>query len=745
VRGAGKRNYTRKRSCTEVEVREGLVPRKKIKSGYIHPAAEEASERLVPRTKLKSGYIHPAAEEASERLVPRTKLKSGYIHPVAKETIVTSIAAGSINCADNVPKALEEPVITTDRIYCKSNACLDRVLSMLHTRLLEGDDTANCEIDACILPCSILNSLQVAKDQIGEASYVSHVHPTSGTSTNTCMHSMLTCLCMKREHEIHIKKVGYVQQFDMHCPKNMTNHARSGVGKGLKGCSIPLESLFGSKDCLQYDSLPDIGSFIRASLQRRFFTPALIKNQDRLCNEEKLHAQCNDRGKTPVVNLIRTPVVNTLLQGICCSILQESIPCLKRTKRRKEASWVCENSSAYEVVACINIMHGTMLRLYPHASKQPTFTARVNIVSRLSLLLADNMVHQIQFLNEYPSLVKICFMEYTMNMLKDYMPCERKLILSSEMLQLYETMGLLMCDNFRQDAIVTGNESWKEMDTFAEVNIEKCMRICKFKMLRITEPRIKRSLDAKLFDPAMLQFKYMYNYTSNLKELYVTANEATATYARTIHESLICYPLPHWVYEEQLRSMSAMHGACSYRYRAVQYTHICVVCAINNKLNSSKMRMCSVTGDVNCVTCPTGTIVKVDMLGILLKICNTSYYMCPICTNFTIWHADGHDLCPDFMKYEKVHTIGNGCVCQCTDHVKYLSRYTPLNQLCEACNTTRAAKHVIIVPDLNKRVMQQVHLCKRHIPTEHMMKHVYNTTDLKNAISEHTSQRKRYF
>jgi hypothetical protein len=701
VRSTAKRSYPRKRNRMEMDTREGLVTRK--------------------------------------------KKKKCHIHPVNEKPVITSVTAENINCAQSTPGAPEESVVASERIYCKANACLDHVLSMLHTRLLQGDDTVNREIDACILPCSILNSLQNAKDKTPLSSDVSHTHPTSGTSSSTCMHSLLTCLCMKREHDIHIKKTGYVQQFDMHSPKNMTNHSRSGVNKGVKGCSIPLESLFGSKDCLQYNSLPDIGSFIRASLQRRFFTPALIKNQDRLCNEEKLHAQCNDRGKTPMVNLIRTPVVNTLLQGICCSILQESIPCLKRTKRRKEASWICENSSAYEVVACINIMHGTMLRLYPNASKQPTFTARVNIVSRLSLLLADSMVRQIEFLNEYPSLVKICFMEYTMNMLRDFMPCERKLILSSEMLQLYETMGLLMCDNFRQDAIVTGNESWKEMDTFAEVNIEKCMRICKFKMLRITEPRIKRSLDAKSFDPAMLQFKYMYNYTCNLKELYVGATEATATYVRTIHENLICYPLPLWIYKQQLRSMSMMHGACNYRYRAVQYTHICVVCAINNKLNASKMRMCSITGDVNCVTCPMGTVLKVNMLGIILKICNTSYYMCPICTNFTIWHADGHDLCPDFMKYEKVNTTGSGCVCQCTDHVRDLSRYTPLNQLCEACNTTRVAKHVIIVPDLQKRVMKQVHLCKRHIPTEHTMKHVFNTDDLKNAIHEHTSQRKRYF
>jgi hypothetical protein len=441
----------------------------------------------------------------------------------------------------------------------------------------------------------------------------------------------------------------------------------------------------------------------------------------------------------------RTPVVGVLLQGICCSILQDSIPCLKRTKRRKETTWACEHAPTYDVIACLNILHGTLLKLYPNAAKQPTFTARVNLVHRLSMLLTSNFKQQLDFLNTYPSLVKICFMEYTMNMFRDFMPCERKLILAPEMLHLYETMGLLMCDNFRQDALVTGHETWESMDSLAEINIEKCMRICKFKMLRITEPKIKRSLNCKLFDPSILQFRYIHNYTPNLKELYQSSNETVTDYAIAVHENLMCFPLPSWVYKQQIQMMSKLHGACSYRYRAVQYTHICCVCAINNKLNASKMRMCSITGEVNCVTCPRGTVLKINMMGIVLKICNTSYYMCPICTNFTIWHADGHDLCTDFIGNSEAEVSSNGCVCQCTEYLQHIGKCKPPFRLCDACINHRMAKHTILVPDLEEKVMRQVHLCKRHVPTEYIMRDVFNSNDLKNAIHGYASQRKRYF
>ena len=36
----------------------------------------------------------------------------------------------------------------------------------------------------------------------------------------------------------------------------------------------------------------------------------------------------------------------------------------------------------------------------------------------------------------------------------------------------------------------------------------------------------------------------------------------------------------------------------------------------------------------------------VNMLGIFLVVCNTSYYMCPCCTKIVVWRGDGMDLLP---------------------------------------------------------------------------------------------------
>jgi hypothetical protein len=627
-----------------------------------------------------------------------------------------------------------------DRIYCKQNNCIDQLLRGLHSRLLHGDESANLGISACIIPCAILKKMQ----NISRGA--DPVNTKHTTENGIRMHTVITCFCGDPEHDIRICKDMYIPQFEMYRPRNMVNGDKVYKRRSLIPCRLPIQSLFANSVCLQYEQLPDIGSHIRASMHKRFFSQILMKNQQRLCTEEALHPQCNDRRK--VCNMVhyRKPVLQILIQGICCAILQESIPCLKRAKRRKESTWCVNEVSRSDLLACINILHGTMLKLYPVGTKQPTFSARVNITYRLSDILALGTDDQMNFLNMYPSLVKICFMEYTMNILRDFMPCERKVLLAPDVVQLYDTMGLIMCDNFRQDAIITGMESWDDMDAIAEINIEKCMRICKFKMLRISEPKIKRSIDSQLFPMDALNMRYIYTDSSHLKNLYPETDVTTVNFARHIQDNIMSYPLPLWVYQHQLENMSRLHGACDTRYRAVKYNHICCTCAINNRLNSSKMRMCSITREINCVSCPRGTILKINMLGIILKICNTSYYMCPSCTNFTVWHADGHDLCPAFENKSGLHPNKSecGCMCQCTEYAQEVISYNTPVHVCSVCITRRVAKHTVTVPNLQEKKIQDVHFCKRHMPTDHIMKHVFNSIDLKHAVAEHISQRKRY-
>lgn len=127
-------------------------------------------------------------------------------------------------------------------------------------------------------------------------------------------------------------------------------------------------------------------------------------------------------------------------------------------------------------------------------AKTPTFNARVQMMSRMLQLTSHTATsEQLQFIYTYPSLMKICFMEYSINALMDWLPCERVLLFgsatgSAASMQTYSNIAVAMCDMFRQDAIVTGTESWQSLNAAASVSIERCIRVCKFKLFRAPEP-----------------------------------------------------------------------------------------------------------------------------------------------------------------------------------------------------------------------------------------------------------------
>ena len=105
--------------------------------------------------------------------------------------------------------------------------------------------------------------------------------------------------------------------------------------------------------------------------------------------------------------------------------------------------------------------------------------SRVNIVSRmLKLTTCMGMEEQLQFMQRYPALMRICFMEYTINAMTDWLQCERQLLFpglngrassgiresfSSQQRQCdsamatYSGIAVAMCDIFRQVRTVSNH------------------------------------------------------------------------------------------------------------------------------------------------------------------------------------------------------------------------------------------------------------------------------------------------
>lgn len=76
-----------------------------------------------------------------------------------------------------------------------------------------------------------------------------------------------------------------------------------------------------------------------------------------------------------------------LYRSACAVILYESIPCLKRVKRTQKGVHISARCSSEEACACISVMYGTMLKLYPLGSKTPTFGSRVTYLNRIGAIV----------------------------------------------------------------------------------------------------------------------------------------------------------------------------------------------------------------------------------------------------------------------------------------------------------------------------------------------------------------------
>lgn len=178
----------------------------------------------------------------------------------------------------------------------------------------------------------------------------------------------------------------------------------------------------------------------------------------------------------------------------------------------------------------------------------------------------------------------------------------------------------------------------------------------------------------------------------------------------------------------------------------------------------SKTRMCSITGEISCDSCPPGTVISINMLGIILKICSTSYYMCPCCTKIQVWRGDGMDLhpnmqvqTPDERHAQRLAAYDPEGPCKCRSstilqtssrtneiHVSTesgISTISPSSQtaahaqscmVCGAKNTS--GKVSMVLPDVHRKILVRCYLCVRHSLPENVIRNITNTIELSKAL-----------
>jgi hypothetical protein len=174
-------------------------------------------------------------------------------------------------------------------------------------------------------------------------------------------------------------------------------------------------------------------------MTKRFFTTTAIAQNIRVRNIFTSGNKKGTRKKKTIRSVIEPEQhwTEVVAKSWCTSLLQETIPCLERYKRGFKHAHSVDSVNIVEVRACIAVMYGSLLKLYPRGSKVPIFTARVNIVHRMRELLQQDLEKQMEFVKLYSSLIKLCLMEYCYNIFPDFFPVEYSFISSHSCMAMY--------------------------------------------------------------------------------------------------------------------------------------------------------------------------------------------------------------------------------------------------------------------------------------------------------------------
>lgn len=482
-------------------------------------------------------------------------------------------------------------------------------------------------------------------------------------------------------------------------------------------------------DSIQYSNLPDLGDFLR-SLLALCVQPVRPGNDMYRAFGAVRSPRCRQKGAAVCGDASEDPMAS-----LCLSLLRDSIPILKKSKRAVgRNTQLAPSPTQVETTACINVLHGTLLGLYPLGAKRPTFNARVALACRLHGLLTAGPAEQLAFLHGNRNLVRLCFMEYTVNVLSDYMPSERVFLTEDKAaMQQFQTVCPTLCDAFRAEHLGTGAEPWQGLDACALVCIERCLRICKCKIQGGRAHVKGAATPLPLFDAQWSALPCTYgNYDLLRSVCCPDIQDHVVRCASRIQGVVSVHRLPLDILRQQRECVARTHGSCSTRAYAACNIHLCVHCCVKARAFRPELRQCTETGRLCCIHCPENTVVRVSMLGVMLRIAQCSFYMCPFCAEIRAWSGDGQDFlqgAADCALHGAMAARGPNA-----DQERRAARCRKSLTDCRVCGHKSTVSPPLILPNLETRRLEVIGLCKRHAPYKHRICAVWAYKDMQSLV-----------
>jgi len=411
---------------------------------------------------------------------------------------------------------------------------------------------------------------------------------------------------------------------------------------------------------------------------------------------------------------------NQTAVDLMSKLIHYSIPYIKHNRMNFPA-FVPEHASILPDI--VNIMLASCLGLYPECSKQPLMPMRVKLVAWVHALKASgNALDLYAFCTANMCLLRIAMIEYFVFFILTHMPNETDMLtmvfgLHQNIADIFKQFCII-CDTFRHQCLQGHKLDIADINAKAHVAIDKCNRVCKGKSRN--QPRSLRKLRAASLSidvvreairtPVLAHAAY-FMFASPGMDL------RRAHRIQQIHAAVRIHELPANLRSGQLAAVRRKMHVDTVNTIKTLYMYICMRCVLNNRVClDTKMRVMA-DGRATCTTClETECMVRVCVLGRIVRVGHCFFFYCATCMRVHTWKSSGSEFtqCRVPLARESAPAVAK-CCCYC-------SRTTAID--------------TIRVLDDELGVIQEVMLCSRHMPHEHILPLIDNMHSLRSAVLE---------
>jgi hypothetical protein len=448
-------------------------------------------------------------------------------------------------------------------------------------------------------------------------------------------------------------------------------------------------------------------------------------------------------------------VYNTALQD---SIFRYSIPCIRKSKHPCAAKLFTAAQTEPLDNLCsvyINVMYGTLLALYPHCSKSPTFSIRKRLFRELYTLSVSSIQMQHDFILKNMNLVRLCFMEYFVFVLENYCNVERNLMCKCLNYDVYTNLCETSADLFRQNCLQGDSIDWTYIDHMAFKTTDKIIRTTRIGIKlstntgniigirklgavwacdeRTTELTRRVVLD---MPPCFWHTQSMFLYTRMVTEWLQERemDHCVTTLAHNVsivHQMIHIYKMPTNFMMKQVQALLQHFNGDAMLLNSTCKKVVCLRCIMNIKqaCNAHSIvnntRMCLRTCTLVCNKCSNDKfLVNINMLGKFLQVERHLYFICPFCIKVHTWRGTGTEF--TFCSEKSVSVVKKNNEPHARPQPK---RNSKRQYSCYVCK--KQSHHInMSLVDIKSFEMKHISLCSKHFIPMHSQKFIQNIDHL---------------